>query len=96
MYNIYKKLYTTNRGGLPWAPFDSVFAAIYHITHNQEHPTNKPSDVSAACTKFFAQCFQPNPSKRPEASVCFFFVSNFEAQHSGGSITLRSVSCLRP
>ena len=58
-----------NKGKPPWKEFDSVFAAMYHVTHTDEAPNNKPAGLSPAADLFLDACFNRDPAGRPTAKV---------------------------
>ncbi|KAJ9460706.1 Mitogen-activated protein kinase kinase kinase A [Diplonema papillatum] len=58
-----------NGGDAPWKEFESVFAAMFHITSTDEGPNNTPHGLSATCQSFLELCFRRNVPERPSAEI---------------------------
>ena len=58
-----------NGGRPPWREFDSVFAALHHISNSDEAPNNLPEGVSQAAMDFVATCCNRKADGRPTAEV---------------------------
>eukprot|EP01059_Diplonema_ambulator_P035588 TRINITY_DN842_c1_g4_i1.p1 TRINITY_DN842_c1_g4~~TRINITY_DN842_c1_g4_i1.p1 ORF type:complete len:1500 (+),score=407.92 TRINITY_DN842_c1_g4_i1:62-4561(+) len=56
-----------NGGHVPWKEFDTVFAAMYHISHVCDPPNNRPTDLSPLCESFLELCFERDTKKRATA-----------------------------
>ncbi|KAJ9469854.1 Mitogen-activated protein kinase kinase kinase A [Diplonema papillatum] len=66
-----------NGGNPPWLDFDTVFGAMYHISHSDETPNNIPCDLSQTCRSFLDCCFERVTTKRPSAKVAASFPDPF-------------------
>eukprot|EP01062_Namystynia_karyoxenos_P084526 TRINITY_DN9967_c0_g1_i1.p1 TRINITY_DN9967_c0_g1~~TRINITY_DN9967_c0_g1_i1.p1 ORF type:complete len:760 (+),score=160.71 TRINITY_DN9967_c0_g1_i1:206-2485(+) len=57
-----------NRGKPPWPPFQSLWAAVYHITHAEGLPEGIPETLSDSCRDFVERCLRRDPVERPSAT----------------------------
>eukprot|EP01062_Namystynia_karyoxenos_P014009 TRINITY_DN1503_c0_g1_i2.p1 TRINITY_DN1503_c0_g1~~TRINITY_DN1503_c0_g1_i2.p1 ORF type:complete len:766 (+),score=189.24 TRINITY_DN1503_c0_g1_i2:137-2434(+) len=82
-----------NRGKPPWPPFQSLWAAVYHITHAEGLPDGIPETLSVSCRQFVEKCLIRDPVVRPSVTELLSHTWVLEGAHDQGSSGSEAPDC---